>query len=430
MYRKKVEELKSWKDSKTRKPLILNGARQVGKTWLLQHFGKESYKNIAYLNLDRDEEAREIFSLNYDTKRIISRVAIHTGEEIIPGETLIIIDEIQESPAALGSLKYFCEEAPEYHIAVAGSLLGVKLMEEKSFPVGKVDFLNLNPLTFEEFLIAINEKKLADALSKKDFSLVSPFHEKLNDLLKTYLVVGGMPEAVVQYLNTNSLLETRKTQDNIISAYERDFSKHANKFDVPRINEIFNIIPHFLAKENKKFMFGAIKKSARAREYESALLWLEGAGIATRVPRVNSLSLPLSAYADRNIFKLFLLDVGLLGAKAELRPDIIFSNDSEYREFKGAVAEQFIFQEFIARQVTPYYYSTDDSRIELDFLIDTKTNVTPVEVKSGQSLASKSLKLLLEKNPTIKRAFKFSLLPLSENEKVINLPLYLAGFYD
>ena len=426
MYRSAIEDLKKWKENKKRKPLIIEGARQVGKTWLLKKFGEEFFENYVYVDLEEDGLAREIFDGSFEPERIVSRLAIHKGVEIVPGKTLIIVDEAQENPRALTALKYFYENSPEYHIIVAGSLLGITLHQDFSFPVGKVETLRINPLTFKEFLIALGKKKLAESLEKKEFELLAPFHESLIELLKVYMVVGGMPEVVETYLEDKTLLNVREVQKRILYDYERDFSKHANKFDVPRITEIFNIVPTVLAKENKKFMFGMIKQSARAREYESALLWLTDAGIATRVNRVKKIAVPLSAYLDLGAFKLFLVDVGLLGCKAGLRPETIY-DEKNFAEFKGALAEQFVFQELHSRGRDVFYYSGDDSSLEIDFLIDTEEGLRPIEVKSGKNLASASLKKILEANKDLV-AVKFSGLPYMENERIVNMPLYMAGF--
>lgn len=427
MYRQAFGRLKEWKNSASRLPLVVKGARQVGKTWLVKHFGEEEYENVAYVNFDRDQSAKKIFAPDYDPERLISRIGSHTGQEIAPGNTLIFLDEIQECPEALESLKYFAEEAPEYHVVVAGSLLGIYLHEGASFPVGKVEFLDIYPLNFREFLTALGERKLVDDLRKHEQDDLMPFHEKLIDYYKTYLVVGGMPAVVNEFSKTRSFLRVREVQERIVDAYNRDFSKHAPASEVPRIIEIFNIIPHTLAKENKKFMFGAIKQSARMREYEAALLWLINAGIVSKVNAVNKIALPLPAYANHDAFKLFYVDVGLLGYKSELRPEVIMDDNPFLEEFKGALAEQYVFQEMIAAGVQPYYYSKDDSRAELDFLVDTKDGPAPIEVKSGKALASKSFTAIMRENPKVVRGYKLSLLPYAENERVVNLPIYEAG---
>lgn len=431
MYRRVIEDLKSWKTKKDRKPLILKGARQVGKTWLLKEFGKTEYDNFAYINLDNVPELAETFALDFDIERIVNNLEVASGQKIEKGKTLIILDEIQEIPRALTSLKYFYENAPEYHIAVAGSLLGIALHPGTSFPVGKVDTINIYPMNFAEFLMAVKKEDYAKLLEEQDYSKIAPFHKQLNDLLKTYLITGGMPGVVKNYLDEGNLLRVREVQASILNDYDQDFSKHAPVNVTPRIREIFDILPKQLANENKKFLFNMIKTGARAKDYDAALLWLEDVGIATRVPRVNAAKIPLSVYADRNIFKLFMLDVGLLGAKARLPIQTVLEGDTLFLEFKGALAEQFVFQELVASGVEPYYYSAEDSRAEIDFVIqDRDGHPVPIEVKSGTNTSSASLNAFLRKNPEIERALKLSLLPYKDNELVTNLPLYGAGEID
>lgn len=425
MYRTAFEDLKKWKASEKRKPLVLDGARQVGKTWLLEKFGEAEYANVAYVNLEKDERASEIFDGSFEPERIVARLALHLNMEILPGETLIVIDEAQQNPRSLMALKYFQEEVPEHHIVVAGSLLGIAIHQGASFPVGKVNHLYIHPLTFREFLIAVGREKLAESLEQRDFDLIRPLHDDLIELWKTYTIVGGMPEAVQAYLKDNSMLSAREVQVDILHDYERDFSKYADKFTTPKIMEIFNIIPSVLAKENKKFMFGMIKASARAREYGAALLWLNRAGVAMRVNRVSKVAQPLSAYLDQGAFKLFCVDVGLLGCKAGLYPEVIY-NETEFEEFKGALAEQFVFQELYARGVMPYYYSADDSQAEIDFVVNLGAQLVPIEVKSGKNLAAPSLTNLLKAYPDM-TALKFSMLPYAENKQIVNLPIYAAG---
>ena len=427
MYREAIRVLEKWKANPGRKPLVVKGARQVGKTWLVQKFAETAYENSVYVNFDRDQDAKSIFELDYDPERIISQLSAHARKDIIKEKTLIFLDEIQECPRALEALKYFTEEAPEYHIIVAGSLLGVFLNAGFSFPVGKVEFLDIFPLSFNEFLLALGEDRLVEAIKFRDYQSIVSFHDRLINYYKNYLVTGGMPAVVQDYLNTKSFLSVRDAQNEILESYIRDFNKHAPANEVPRIIEIFNTIPSVLAKENKKFMFGAIKESARAREYEAALLWLVNAGIVSKIPRVNKIALPLSAYADHNIFKLFYVDVGLLGSKAGIRPEVILEDNAFFEEFKGALAEQFVFQELKAANISPFYYSKDDSRAELDFLVDTAEGPTPIEVKAGKSLSSKSLTLLMQDNPDLQRAYKISTLPYQENERITNLPAYLTG---
>ncbi len=427
MYRSAIEALKKWKSSNNRKPLVMRGARQTGKTELLKYFGQEEYKSYVYVNLEDTPAVGELFKLDLDVNRIIKAIESISQKNIIPGDTLLILDEIQSTPEALTSLKYFHENAPEYHVAVAGSLLGIALHEDISFPVGKVDFFDLHPMSFYEFLIANGKKYLAELI--KDTSLPSElnvFHDELVNLMRIYFITGGMPEAVKVYVQESDYSQVRKVQRDIIDAYELDFSKHAPHAEIPRIREIYNSIPACLSRENKKFLFSAIKESARWREYETALLWIEDTDLASRVTRVNSAKLPLSAYASQNVFKLFLSDIGILGAKMGIDPRIILADNDLFIEYKGALAEQFVFQELKANNTTPYYYSNDDSRGEIDFILDLGTKPLPIEVKSGQNTSSVSLNNFLEKWK-LEKATKLSLLPLRANERVDNFPLYLAG---
>ena len=427
MEREAYKSLKNWQKMINRKPLIIKGARQVGKTWLVKHFGELNYHNMIYINFDHDASVKDIFHLDYDINRIITRLSVHTRQDIVPQDTLIFLDEIQECPKALESLKYFAEDAPEYHVITAGSLLGLYLHEGASFPVGKVEFLDIHPLNFLEFLTAVGEKHLAAAIKAKDYDLIASFHNKLIDHYKTYLVTGGMPEVIQNYITTKTLLNTRKIQESIVESYARDFSKHAPASEVPRVINIFDVIPTILAKENKKFMFGAIRPSARSGEYERALLWLLDANLVSKVTRVNKFALSLSAYADNDVFKLFYVDVGLLGYKAGIKPEDIIEDSSFLEEYKGALVEQFVFEEFASRGITPFYYSKDDSRAKLDFVVDTTNGPTPIEVKSGKALVSKSFKAILDDNPKIKSSFKLSLLPHQKNDRTTNLPIYLSS---
>lgn len=422
MYRTAIEELKKWKSNPRRKPLVVDGARQVGKTWLLRSFGENEYKKVAYVNLEKDQLARDIFDGSFDPQRVLSRLSLHLNMDITPDDTLIIIDEAQENPRAITALKYFQEEAPEFHIIIAGSLLGVAIHQGVSFPVGKTNHLYIHPLSFYEFLIAVGKTKLAEAMKAKNFETISPFHDELLELQRIYCIVGGMPEAVKTYINDNSLIHVRDIQIDILDDYARDFSKYADKFTTPKIIEIFNIIPTVLAKENKKFMFGMIKPSARAREYDSALLWLNRAGVATRVNRLTKIGIPPMAYVDLNAFKLFCVDIGLLSCRAGLPPETIY-DEKKLEEFKGALAEQFVFQELVASGFAPYYYSADDSQAEIDFVITKNTEIIPIEVKSGKNLNSVSLDHVLGKNPSM-CAIKFSAMPYKENGQITNLPLY------
>ncbi|MBQ6394111.1 ATP-binding protein [Candidatus Saccharibacteria bacterium] len=425
MYRDKIKDLIKWKNSSRRKPLVLSGARQVGKTWLLKEFGNKEYESVAYVNFYGNSPAKDIFELDLNPERIINALEVLCNTKIEKEKTLIILDEIQDCKNALASLKNFCEEAPEYHIAVAGSLLGISLHDEASFPVGKVNSMFLYPLSFCEFIRAIGKDKLADALETESFENLASFHATLMDDLKNYLIIGGMPAVVQNYLEEDNILQVRAVQQQIISDYIRDFSKHAHRTQAAKIWEIFNVISSELAKENKKFLFSMIKKGARAAEYEEALLWLEDAGIASRVRRVKALRHPLSAYLELDAFKLFLADVGLLGALAGLDIQIILRDNDLFTEFKGALAEQFVFQELKAKEARPFYYHKDKPEREIDFLLD-GAKLTIIEVKSGKNLASKSLTEIV-KESSDEKAYKLSILPYQENETITNLPIYLAG---
>lgn len=426
MYREVMAQLREWQKSDRRKPLVLRGARQVGKTWLLQNFGMECYESVVYLNMDGDENLKKIFDKDFDIIRIIGALENYAEQKIEQGKTLLIFDEIQEVPRALESLKYFYEKAPEYHIAVAGSLLGVALHEGTSFPVGKVNFIDVLPMSFYEFLLAIGKEPLAKLIKSGDPEGILPFHEKLLGLFYQYVLVGGMPEVVSTYVADGNLLRIREVQNEILESYEQDFSKHAPLNVVPRIREIFEILPKQLVKENKKFIFNLIREGARAKEYEAALLWLEDAGIVRRVTRVNAAKNPISAYAEHDIFKLFMLDIGLFGAKANLSFNSILYADDLLIEFKGAVAEQAIFQMLREEGHDIYYYANNESRGEIDFMIEDKGAIVPIEVKSGSNLQSRSLNSFLQKNTAIMRAVKYSILPYNKNERIVNYPIYLS----
>lgn len=425
MYRDAMEKLKEWKESKDRKPLVLRGARQVGKTWLLTEFGK-TYQNVAYINMDRNTAMNSLFDMDMDIPRIIRGLETYLEIDIVPGETLIIFDEIQENPNALASLKYFYENAPEYHVAVAGSLLGVALHRDTSFPVGKVDFLEILPMNFYEFLVALGKSSLAQLVRTGSFDEIAPFHENLNDLLRQYLVVGGMPEAVKKYSEGGTMLEVRTIQSAILTAYENDISKHSPANTVNKIREILNILPSQLAKENKKFIFKMLREGARAKDYEEALIWLVDAGIVYRVPKVETLRTPLKFYENHDAFKLYMLDMGLLSAMIGLRPAVIIENEDVMMEYKGALMEQTVYQEMRASGISAYYYRNESSRVELDFVLDADFGVLPVEVKSGASLEAKSFATTMKKID-IEKGIKISMLPAVDNADILNLPIYLAG---
>lgn len=421
-------KLEKWKGSPRRKPLVLNGARQVGKTYALKHFGKTSYNNVVYLNFEKDEKLDAFFTDTLDPKQLIKILGIHTETIIEPGNTLLIFDEVQESAKALNSLKYFCEEANEYHLVAAGSLLGVKTKQEKGFPVGKVNFLDLYPLTFFEFLSATgNEQSRSFLENIHAFDPIpEPLHQKLVLFLKYYLFVGGMPEAVAEYIKHDNFTIVRDVQMEILNAYERDFSKHAPPHDIMKITTVWKQIHRQLAKENKKFIFSAIRKSARGRDYEDAIQWLVDAGLIYKSYLVETPKFPLSAYADSNAFKIFSLDVGLLGAQSNLSPHAIIDGNTLFTEFKGAMTENFIAQELIASLHRELYYWTSSGTAEIDFLIQDDHEIYPLEVKAGENQKKKSLLVYGEKYApsALSRA---TLMNLKHDGNIYNYPLYLLS---
>lgn len=428
MRRYALNDLITWKESLNRKPLILNGARQVGKTWLMQEFGKKYFRQTVYINFDNNKELENIFKDNINVKNILAALEIISNKKITHDDTLIIFDEIQEVPNALKSLKYFYEELPEYYIICAGSLLGIAMHAGSSFPVGKVDFLNMYPLTFTEFLEAYNKEKLIDIIKNKNTALLQTFREELKNLLKIYLYIGGMPEVIQNFINNNDYNETRKLQNNILLSYELDFAKHAPLSEVPRIRDIWNSIPSQLAKENKKFIYGIIKEGARAKEYEKAIMWLCDAGLIYTVHNVNTPDIPLSAYKDLKAFKIYMLDIGLLGAMANLDKKILLDDDIFIR-FKGIYTEQYVLEQLILKHKNLYYYTNDRNSAEVEFLIEYDSHIIPVEVKAGVNLKAKSLKTYIDKYNPIK-ALRFSLADYKETDNLIDIPLYAINFYE
>ena len=426
MKRDIFQKLEEWKRSSRRKPLVLNGARQVGKTYSLKQFGQASYKNTLYLNFEKDERISRYFEETLDPKEIIKILSIHSGIEIEPEKTLIIFDEIQECPKALNSLKYFCEDANQYHIAAAGSLLGIKTKREKGFPVGKVNFLQLYPLTFFEFLSALGHEKLR--LFLEEYHTYDPIpellHEKLLHLLRVYFFVGGMPEAVAEYQKTENYAAVREIQQEILSAYEKDFSKHASPSEMMKITTVWNQVPRQLAKENKKFVFAAIRKSARGRDYEEAIQWLCDAGLIYKSYLIETPRFPLNAYADMNSFKLFLLDVGLLAAQGNLSPQIIIHGNELFTEFKGALTENYVAEELMSTQNKPLYYWTSEGTAEIDFLLEKEQEIYPLEVKAGASQKKKSL-LVYQEKYTPSRLIRSTTMNLKHDGAIYNYPLYL-----
>lgn len=424
MYRTAIEKLIKWKDNPRRKPLIIEGARQVGKTWLMKEFGKQAYVDTVYINFDSNSRMAELFASDLDTDRLILGLELYSGRKIDPNNTLLIFDEVQEVPRALASLKYFCENAPQYHIICAGSLLGIALHEGTSFPVGKVNFLKLYPLTFKEFLMATGKQRFSELLDSHDFQMITSFKQTYIDALKHYFFVGGMPEAVQSFAENKDFNEVREIQKGILEAYEQDFSKHAPNVIVPKIRMLWNSIPSQLAKENKKFIYGLIREGARAKEYEEALMWLCDCGLVHKISRVNTAGIPLKAYEDLKAFKLFVVDVGLLGCLVGLHPHTLLDGNDLFIEFKGALTEQYVCQQLkTLEDLGIYYYTNDRGSCEIDFVVDTGEQIIPIEVKAEVNLKAKSLKFYHEKfSPGI--SVRTSMADFKKEDWLINLPLY------
>ena len=424
MYRSAMEQLNKWKQKTNKKPLIIRGARQVGKTWLMKEFGKTAYEKTVYINFDNNPQMKELFSLDMRIDRIIMGIELYVGHKISPHNTLLIFDEVQEVPKALSSLKYFNETAPEYQIICAGSLLGIALHQGTSFPVGKVEFMDLYPLSFTEFMRAMGKEQFVDLLDKGDFEMATMFRQDYVDLLKYYYYVGGMPEVVQSFVDNRDFNEAREIQERILAAYEQDFSKHAPNEVVPRIRMLWNSIPAQLTKENKKFIYGIIKEGARAKDYETALMWLTDCGLVHKVYRVTAPSIPLKAYEDLKAFKLFLADVGLLGCMVRLNQSVLLDGNELFKEFKGALTEQYVLQQLkTVKGVDTYYWTNDRGNAEIDFLIDTGSEVVPIEVKAETNLKAKSLKTFCEKyNP--KMAIRTSMTDYKQEDWLLNLPLW------
>lgn len=426
MERAVLQQLISWKNSNDRKPLILNGARQVGKTWVLREFAKREYKKEAYVICRKNEYARSIFTKDFDVERILRGLRAITSVDITPDDTLIILDEVQDIPEAIEALKYFCEQATQYHIAVAGSLLGISLHANVSYPVGKVDEINIYPMSFEEFLLAKGEKEIYKSVVAKDYATTNIVHEKLVELLRQYYYVGGMPEAVQKYIDTGALQAVRRIQNRILSGYDIDFSKHAPADQVQRIRMVWRSIPSQLFKENKKFIYGTLRKGARAKDFELAIEWLVNSGLVYKVARCNKLSLPLAIYEDLSAFKLYFLDLGLLGAMVDTEASQILVSNNAFTEYKGGMTEQYVLQQYISHGVSPiYYHKTDDSRLEIDFVVQHSSHILPVEVKAEANVRANSLTMLLANNPDM-QAIRYSMLPYKEQGQLTCIPLYMA----
>ena len=424
MYRIAIEKLYKWKNSKRRKPLIIEGARQVGKTWLMKEFGKQAYADTVYINFDSNSRMADLFSADLDTDRLIMGLELYAGRKINPENTLLIFDEVQEVPRALASLKYFYENAPQYHIVCAGSLLGIALHQGTSFPVGKVDFLKLYPLSFSEFLMATGNERFAELLKNQDYEMITSFKQTYIDALKHYYFVGGMPEAVQSFAESKDFNEVRAIQKRILAAYEQDFSKHAPNEVVPKIRMLWNSIPSQLARENKKFIYGLVREGGRAREYETAIMWLSDCGLVHKVSRVNAAGIPLKAYEDLKAFKLFIVDVGLLGCMTGLRQRTLLDGDDLFVEFKGALTEQYVCQQLkTIEDLGVYYYTNDRGSCEIDFVVDTGEQIVPIEVKAETNLRAKSLKTYRERfEPEL--SVRTSMADYKKEDWLLNLPLY------
>lgn len=423
MFRLTQNDLKEWKNKKALKPLLLTGARQVGKTWLMKNLGQNEFDNFVYLNFEKEKSYQKLFDGDLDTKMIVDTLAIMTKQEIVDGKTLLIFDEIQDAPRALTSLKYFAEERPDLHVIAAGSLLGVTL-EKGSFPVGKVEFLRINPMNFYEFLKATNSP-LSDLLSKKDFTIINSFKEQYINALRAYFLVGGMPEVVANYAKNSTDFKTvKQTQENILGAYMQDFAKHAPATLIPKIINVWNSMVSQLAKENKKFIYGLVKTGARARDYEQAIDWLINYGLVHQVFAVNKIAFPLTAYRDLKCFKLYVLDIGLLAFMANLNPDVVMDNDVFFMEFKGALSEQYVLQELLALKAGNISYWTNATGMaELDFILEKEGQIYPIEVKASENSQAKSLRVFHEKHPQY-HCYRTSLSDYRKEDWMTNLPLY------
>lgn len=423
MEREIYKRLVEWKNKQGRKPLILNGARQVGKTYILQQFGLNEYKKLAFFSLDRNLKVAEVFEKGGSTTDMLMALSAISQVDITPNDTLVVLDEIQDCPKALEALKFFCEDTPDIHVVVAGSLLGLSLHGGVSYPVGKVEELRLYPMNFIEFLDAMGKKQLVSVLEKGNWNVINLLEAELVGLLRQYYYVGGMPAAVLAFVQQKGLQEVRSIQQQIIQDYRRDFSKHAPEREVPRINMVWDSIPVQLAKENRKFVYGAVKKSARAADFELAIQWLIDAGLAYKVQRVNAPRLPFKFYEDLNAFKLYMLDVGLMGAMSETSADSMLVGDNVFSEYKGAFTELFVFTQLRSRHFSLYYHAVENSTIEIDFLTQWHDRVIPIEVKAEVNVKSKSLHTFITNNPKL-QGLRYSMLPYKKQDWMVNVPLY------
>lgn len=428
MERTLITKLVEWKEKANRKPLILKGVRQCGKTYLLKEFGKRHYESCAYFNFEENDALKTVFEKDYDTSRIVFELGLYFGKTIKPGKTLLILDEIQECGRAITAMKYFCENAPEYHIVCAGSLLGIALQKQLSFPVGKVDFLTLYPMSFSEFLRAAGPETLADYVEnfKKGDNLPEVIGEKLATFLRQYYITGGMPEVVEVWCNTHSIEQVEGVQQAIINSYELDFAKHAPTKDFPKLSAIWRSIPEQLAKENTKFIFSHVKKGWRSKDLEDALEWLIGAGLVYKVCKIEKPFIPLSSYADDTSFKLYMSDVGILRKLSKLPYEVVLDATPTYKEFKGSMTENYVLCELLKSVDDTAYYWSSGNTAEVDFIIQSGTEIVPIEVKSERNVKARSL-AEYRKKYTPKYSVKTSMKHETDGEKVLNIPLYLIS---
>lgn len=423
MNRQIYNELNRWKTSQDRKPLVLLGARQVGKTWIMRHFGAQEYESVAYINCDDEPRAKELFTPDYDMDRILLSIQVITGVKVLPGKTLVILDEIQELERGLHSLKYFYEKSPQYHVMVAGSLLGITLGRGESFPVGKVDMLHMYPMNFSEFLDAMGKTELITLIHSKEWQVIELMRDKFEYLLRQYYYVGGMPKVVSKYVSNGDLAEVRKEQMAIVDAYRRDISKHTTNRESMRIGQVLDSLPSQLARENKKFVYGAVRKGARAADFELAIQWLVDAGIVLRVHRISEARMPLKFYEQLDAFKLFLLDCGLLACMADTAADQMLVDNKVFIEFKGAFTEQYVAQELVSMGIKPYYWSNDRTPAEIDFVVQQDGKAIPIEVKASTNVRSKSLAQFIKDNEGLK-GLRLSLCSYIDQSWMENIPLY------
>ena len=428
MYRNIIERLKEWKGKKRRKPLVLAGARQVGKTYILKEFGEKEFDNVAYVNCDDNALAKDLFAQDYDMRRILLAIGAITRQTIMPGRTLIILDEIQEVERGLSALKYFCENAPQYHVAVAGSLLGIAMHRGESFPVGKVDVLHIYPMTFDEFLLAKGQGQMVSLLKGKDWNTVKLLRNEYVKALREYYFVGGMPEAVSEFIATNDVLKVREVQNNILFTYQKDISKHVPSSESNRINMVWQSMPSQLVKENKKFIYGVAKPGGRAKEFEAAIQWLMDAGLVYKAERVREPKMPLKFYVDITSFKLFLLDCGLLGAMSETPPESLLVARNGMEESKGAFTENYVMSLLVATRDTSVFYYSNDAKLEIDFLVQQGTAIVPIEAKAEENLRSKSLSTFVGSHPEM-HGLRFSMSDYREQSWMTNVPLYAVSTY-